>query len=288
METVETIEMNKLSKDKKDAILIGSIIAGASIFMIALVGGLSIGSYEQTTYNPAIPDGMIYIVDHATRDLSIADMAFDSQLIIQGRVMDQSEGRTLPAAEQGMIPIPTTNNIVQVVSVIKGDPKLVGKTINVVTEGDASKRVIAPEGAMLKRGENLELFLAKSPVGENTYTIKGVDQGKYTVDKNNNVRGKFIKDTMPVVAFDKNVKKILSEPRPERPGKELRPNDKDLTTEQVKTMEDKLRLDIEGQSNPQQQDNNLERSGQLNPNRQGQEQPDTSQDLTTAENNTTG
>jgi hypothetical protein len=255
--------MNKLlSKDKKAAILIGSIVAGVSIFtMIALVGGglglgLSIGSYEQTTFNPAIPDGMVYIVDHATRDLSIADMAFDSQLIIQGKVMTQSEGRTLPVAEPGMIPIPTTNNIVQVVSVIKGDPKLVGKTINVITDGDVvSKRVIVPESAMLKRGENLKLFLAKAVVGENTntYTIEGVDQGKYTVDKNNNVRGKFIKDVMPAVAFDKNVKKILSEPRPQRPSGDLRPNDKDLTSDQIKAMEDQL----ERQNNPQ-QDNQIQ------------------------------
>jgi hypothetical protein len=287
---METTEMNKLSKDKKDAILIGSIIAGASIFMIALVGGLGIGSYEQPTYNPTIPDGANYIVDYATRDLSIEDMSFEAQLIIQGKVIDQNEGRANPVAEQGMIPIPTTNNVVQVVSVTKGDPKLVGKTINVITDGDVSKRVIVPESAMLKRGENLELFLAKSPIGENTYTIKGVDQGKYTVDKNNNVRGKFIKDTMPAISFDKNVKKILSEPRPVKQGKNLRPNDKDLTADQIKTLEDKLVQ----QTNPQQQDSNNiqtnEESQRFNPNhpQHGQEPPDTSQDLTTAENNTTG
>lgn len=235
--------------NKKKGIIIGSGVSIATVTVLLLLTTATTGlNYEQQTYEPVtseVPDGMIYITDYATRDLSIEDLAFESDLIIQGRVIDNKVGSPSPPAEQGMISIPTTNNIVQVISVIKGDPKLVGKTITVETEGSASnKRIVVPEGGSLKKGEVAKLFLAKG-VGTSSYVIKGVDQGKYPVDRNNNVKGKFISTPMNAANFDKNIKKILSEPRPERPTHNVNPGDKDFTTAETKAYEDKLRQETQ-------------------------------------------
>src|SRR4029453_8104630 len=71
-----------------------------------------------TPTTPATPTTML--VSFATFDLSLEDMAFDSELIVKGKVVDQKQGRTIPPPAKGMLPLPTTNTLVQVQKVLKG------------------------------------------------------------------------------------------------------------------------------------------------------------------------
>lgn len=233
-----------IDKNKKRTIIGGSAIAGGTaIFLFAWISGLgfipSIG-YQQEAYSPAdVPAGMTYFVEYAAADLSLEDMAFESQLIIQGKVIEQKEGRLKPAPDVGAMRIPTTSNIVQIDKVIKGQYN--EKTINVVTEGSEKGRVIVPEAASLKKGERLVLFLYKAPeYGPDAWGIKGIDQGKYNVDAaGQKVKGKFVIEAT-ILGFEKKIKDVLSKPRPENPSRDVRPGDKDLTTTETKAMEKKL------------------------------------------------
>lgn len=117
--------------------MIGTGVAGSAaivLVVLVLIGFTPRIGYEQQVYEPdQVPEGQLYFVSYATVDLSFEDMAFESPLIVQGKVIEQKEGRSIPPAESGMLRIPTTSNILQVEKVMKGDPKLAGQTINVVS-----------------------------------------------------------------------------------------------------------------------------------------------------------
>lgn len=229
----------KVDRNKRD-ILIGSVVAvpagGAAIFLVAMIGGFSTGVmgivYNQTPYEPqAMPNGTksMTIIDYGTVDLSLADLAHDSPLIVQGMVLDRKQGKTLPPPEHGMLSTPTVSNTIQVDKVIKGNfttGKI--KTINVVTEEDLSGKIIMGDTLALKKSERVILFLYlyKAPgYGPGAYGINGIDQGKYNVLPDGSVMGKFIedKDNVSLADFENNIKKILSEPKPKKISNDLAP-----------------------------------------------------------------
>jgi hypothetical protein len=104
--------------------------AGAAIFLVTMIGGFSTGvvigiAYNQTIYEaPSAPNGTqtLGIIDYGTADLSPADLAHDSQLIVQGQVLHRKQGKTLPPPDYGMLGTPTVSHTIGVDKVIKGNP----------------------------------------------------------------------------------------------------------------------------------------------------------------------
>lgn len=228
--------------------------AAAAIFLVAMIGfstevmGIE---YNQTPYEPLpVPAGTesIAVIDYAVMDLSLEDMAHDSPLIVEGTVLDRKQGKPLPPPGHGMIGTPTVSNTIQVDKVIKGNFTTgVPKTINVVTEEDLSGRIIMEDTLELKKNETVILFLFKAPgYGPGAYGITGINQGKYEVLPDGSVMGKFIgdKDNGSLADFEKNITKILSEPKPKKVSIDVAPWDRDMTTGESLAYEEKMRQEI--------------------------------------------
>jgi hypothetical protein len=168
--------------------------------------------------------------------LSKYDLVHDSELIILGKVLYQYSE------------IPTIRNILQVDKVIKG--KFDNKTMDVITEGDLSGNIVVEGPAKFQKGEKAILFLYREQDYGGEYTTLGLEQGKYHVDSNGLVEGKVTatEEYWPLNAtsladFEADIKNVLNQPKPEPIAEESAPYGRDLTTEEVKELENTSELE---------------------------------------------
>lgn len=179
-------------------------------------------------------------------ELSKYDLVHDSELIVVGNVLDQYSAGRLGEIKAGVAEsttrIPGIMNTVEVEKVIKGTYE--GKTIDIVSEGDLSGKIIVEGPAKFHKGEETILFLYREKGYGGHYTTMGMEQGKYQVDSNGLVEGT-LKSNMEywpsnattIADFEDNIKDILSKPKPEQITEDAAPGDSDLTTEEVKVLE---------------------------------------------------
>lgn len=169
---------------------------------------------------------------------------------LYGQVLDRNQGKTLPPPDYGMLGTPTVSHTIGVDKVIKDnltDEQKKTNTINVVTEEDLSGRIIFGDTVALNKNERVILFLFKAPeYGPGAYGIMGIDQGKYNLLPDGSVVDKFVedKDNVSIADFEKNITKILSEPKPKRVSIDIAPWDRDMTAEEVRAAEEKERQKI--------------------------------------------
>ena len=108
---------------------------------------------------------------------------------------------------------------------------------------------IAVEGPKFEKGDKTILFLYREKGYGGHYTTMGMEQGMFQVDSNGSVQSKFMPDTenwpsnsTSLGDFEGNIKDILSKPKPEKSHENLAPGDRDLTTEEIETLERNLRI----------------------------------------------
>lgn len=204
------------------------ILLATSLLSFGLESATLVSSQEQA--------GIIYDLV----DLSIYDLVHDSELILMGNVLDQNSVGTIGESQAGvpdnLTKVPGIRTTIQVEKVLKGSYE--GKTIDVITEDDLSGRIIIEGSAKLQKGERTILFLYREKIYDGQYAIMGMEQGKYQVDSNGLVKGKFISNATSIASFEANIKDILAKPKPETiPDLNVPKYGRDLTTDEVKAIE---------------------------------------------------
>ena len=165
---------------------------------------------NQVRLHPTFPRSPIVIVkvDFATPNFDLSTMKKMASLVILGRVVKQTQGQSINLAENDKIP--QISNTIQIERVLKGNYK--GDTVQVLTPGSMSNRILVEDTYKLKNGERAIFMLFK---WKNGYEVVGLNQGKYQIEGDDMVRGKFVKGMdidnfrMQVLDVDRNT--ILKE-----------------------------------------------------------------------------
>jgi len=173
-------------------------------------------------------------------DMSIYDLVHDSALILMGNVLDRNSAGTVGESQVGvpdnLTKVLGIRNTIQVEKVLKGSYE--GKTIDVITEDDLSGRIVIEGSAKLQKDERTILFLYREMIYDRQYAIMGMEQGKYEVDSNGLVEGKFVSNATSIPSFEANIKDILAKPKPEPiPDLNITKYGTDLTTDEFKAAE---------------------------------------------------
>lgn len=176
------------------------------------------------------------IISLGVRGFDFDSITHEAQLIINGKVLNKKSagqiGESSPGVPDSLTHIPGTNNLIQVDSVIKGDPALVGQTIQVITEGDstASGRtdIKVEDTVTLQKNEKAVFFLIKEPVYDNQWTILGMDQGKCKVKSPTDVQCNFAGGTIKgsEAGLESKIKQTMKEPKEK--AKNLMPGSEDI------------------------------------------------------------
>lgn len=123
-------------------------------------------------------EGELTQVDYSLMDLAniyptLTELSSDSSLIAEINLTGKTEEVTYEGANFVI-------NGAEVIDVVKGDPSLKGKDINILEVKSFSMN-------RTKKTDHFILFFQKydGPVTSDAYVITGVYQGKYSIDENN-------------------------------------------------------------------------------------------------------
>jgi hypothetical protein len=136
-----------------------------------------------------------------------------ASLVVLGQVVAQASGG-IEKIEDKII-IPQEKSLIKIETVLKGDYEK--PTVEVFTPRSAGKIVI-DDAYELRKGERAAFMLFEY---EGKYNLVGLGQGKYDYD-GRELRGKFIKDSMTVEDFQRNLLKV--EPPKEEQERSLPPS----------------------------------------------------------------
>jgi len=165
------------------------------------IGNISLGKSQQQTGTGMVFDSV---------DLSLKDLVNDSKIIVLGNVVDQNSNGTGGEDQVGvpnnLMQVPLIRNAIQVEEVIKGN--YTDKTIDVATEGDLTGHISMEGNARLYKGERVILFLYPEKIYAGKYSVTGMEQGKYHVDSNGQVRGKFMQNGTSLTSFEATIQKL--------------------------------------------------------------------------------
>jgi hypothetical protein len=62
--------------------------------------------------------------------------------------------------------------------------------------------------AKLYKGERVVLFLYPEKIYDGKYSVTGMEQGKYHVDSNGQVKGKFMQNGTSLASFEATIQKL--------------------------------------------------------------------------------
>lgn len=135
----------------------------------------------------------------------------DSEIIVLAAVVNQNSNGTGGEVQVGvpsnLTQVPLIRNTIQVEKVIKGD--YTDKTIDGITEGDLTGHISVEGSAKLNKGERVVLFLQREKTYNERFAVTGMEQGKYQVDSNGLVKGKFMRNGESIPTFENTIEKIL-------------------------------------------------------------------------------
>lgn len=212
------------------AIISATSLLVTAVFLLVPDSARQVSSEQQTGI------GIVYDL----MELSMYDLVHKSQLIVMGNVLDQQSAGMVGESQVGLpdnlTKVPGIRSTIQVEKVVKGSYE--GKTINVITEGDLSGKIVIEGPAKFEKGERTIVFLYREKIYDGQYAVTGMEQGKYQVDSNGLIKGKSVLNSTSVANFDAKIKDILTKPKPEtQPDLNVAKYGRDLTTEEIKAAE---------------------------------------------------
>lgn len=146
------------------------------LFIIAMVGVLLIWSYINELNYSSFENGTADLIQYETFD----ELINNSQLVAEVKIKDEPELVDYAGATF------TLNNII-VKDVIIGDTSLKNNEITLLELGNYNNNDLS----LTKSNKNYILFLKKyegSVTNKDAYTVVGLYQGKFEIDKNNKLK----------------------------------------------------------------------------------------------------
>lgn len=177
-----------------------------ALISMSLVFAFGFGSTRQGMSQQRMGTGMVF----DSVDLSLNDLVKDSKIIVLGTVVSQNSNGTGREIQVGvpsnLTQVPLIRNTIQVEKVIKGN--YTDKTIDVITEGDLTGHISVEGNAKLNKGERVVLFLQQEKSYNEQFAVTGMEQGKYHVDSNGVVKGKFMSNGESILTFEDTIEKL--------------------------------------------------------------------------------